>query len=969
MKRFLALALLLFLPGLVLAQAETTGAISGTVVDEAGSPVTNATVTVISTDTGLEREVKTDRNGSFTFRLLPVGNWSVTVLAPDKQPQAYSFRLGVGETVPIEAVLTEEETITETITVSSTASALASAEAGENLNYRDQVENLPLENRNINVVARLSPQVSDATRTGNALTIAGAPSYDTTVLLDGAEISDPFFGTGTTVYLEDAVEEVQVLTSGIGARYGRFQGGVINAITKSGSNDFEATLRYEFDQESWNEQTPFNETQSEDLNEVYQATAGGFILKDYLWYFAGYREIPATTDARTTGGTSQSFTTSANEDRTQIKLRGAPRSNHVIDVSYLEFEAITDPWASRNLNPGHLQSVAGSRGDPRETRTLTYQGVLSSSMFLELQGTEKEAAIFAGGDPTTGNHAFIDWNTFDVYNNYWWDASDLDIRNNETLSGNLTYIVDTQQAGTHSFEGGVQQVISTTGGENKQSPTDFNLIGFNSDFVSFAGTEPLYTLRNGVTERWKALPLGGQQEIENNAVYIQDTITAGRWRFDVGFRYDDYTGRGPLPRFNMGFDDIAPRLGVAYDLADSWQILATYGKYVSRFNDNFVQGATGVGTAPSIDHLYSGPDRVGLTGAEVNDIVSDDSLWTILSGFSGPGIPNEYLADDISAPFARDFQLSVRKALPNNTGTVVLTYIDREFKDLLTDFVGGVCELGLNFTHQASTCPTANVTDILGADGNPTGNQVDTTVWANDPSARRSYEGLSLQVDLRPSSRWGIGGSVTVSEAIGNYEGEGENTPAGGGVLGTYIDSRPEEAAAPFGTVDEDVPTRLRLWGSYRFDFGRAGNLSLSAIASAQSGQTWSRTATTSYIDQPQYLNDVGSYTHFFGGRGTESFDNWRRLDFSARWDIGYWKSFGVWLKTTVINITNEDSLLEFNTNASAVNNNGVLTWVPNGNCGLGDTPSTSCTGFGRIASEEQYQRPREFFFTVGLSF
>ena len=670
MKRLLVLALLLLVPSLVFAQAQTTGAITGSAVDEDGSPVVDATVTVISTDTGLEREAKTDRNGEFFFGLLPVGNWSVTVIAPDMQPQVYSFRLGVGETVPINAVLVGGETVTETITVAGTASALASAEAGGNINYRDQVENLPLENRNINVVARLSAQVSDATRTGAALTIAGAPSYDTTVLLDGAEISDPFFGTGTTVYLEDAIEEVQVLTSGIGARYGRFQGGVVNAITKSGSNDFEATLRYEFDKESWNEKSPFGESQSDELDEVYQGTAGGFIMKDYLWYFAGYREIPATTDARTTGGTGQSFTTSANEDRTQVKLRGAPRSDHVIDVSYLEFEAVTDPWASRNLNPGHLQSTAGSRGDPRETRTLTYQGVLNSSLFLELQGTEKEAAIFAGGDPSTGNHAFIDWNTFDVYNNYWWDASDLDIRNNETASGNITYIVDTESAGTHSLEGGVQQVISTTGGENKQSPTDYNLIGFNSDFVSIVGGEPRYTLRNGVSQRWKALPLGGEQEIENNAVYIQDTITAGRWRFDVGFRYDDYDGKGPLPRFNMGFDDVAPRLGVAYDLADSWQLLATYGKYVSRFNDNFVQGATGVGTAPSIDHNYTGPDRVGLSGAEVNDIVEDDSLWTEIAAFSGPGIPNEYLADDISAPYARDFQLSVRKALPNNSGTV-----------------------------------------------------------------------------------------------------------------------------------------------------------------------------------------------------------------------------------------------------------------------------------------------------------
>ena len=975
MKRLLILACLLLVPTLVFAQAQTSGSIAGTAVDEDGAPVVGATVTAISTDTGLERETKSDDNGDFYFGLLPVGNWSVTVIAPDMQPQVYSFRLGVGETVPVNAVLVGGETIAEEITVSSTATALETTQSGENLDYRGEVENLPIENRDINVVARLSAQVSGNTRTGSAITIAGAPSYDTTVLLDGAEISDPFFGTGTTVYLEDAIEEVQVLTSGIGARYGRFQGGVINAITKSGSNKFEAAVRFEFSQEDWNEQTPFNENQSDVLDEVYQATAGGFILKDYLWYFGGYREIPATTDARTTGGTGASFTTSSAEDRTQIKLRGAPVSNHVIDASYLEFEAVTDPWASRNLNPGHLQAVNGVRGDPRETRTLTYQGVLSSNMFLELQGTEKEVAILAGGDPSTGNSPFIDWNTFDVYSNYWWDASDLDNRSNETLSGNLTYVLNTDSAGTHSFEGGVQQVTSITGGENKQSPTDYNLIGFNSDFISSfngAGGQPLFNIRNGVTERWTAIPLGGEQEIENTAIYVQDTINAGKWRFDIGVRYDDYEATGPsaFPLFNLAFDDIAPRLGVTYNLADSWQLLGTWGKYVSRFNDNFVQGATGVGTAPSIDHLYSGPDATNLTVDQANAIVQNDALWQTISGFSGPGIANEYLANDISAPYAEDLQLSVRKALANNAGTIVLTYINRDFEDLLSDFVGGVCTLGLNFSHDVSSCSNgaANFTDILDANGQVTG-QVDTTVWANDPNARRSYEGLSLSVDLRPSSTWGIGGSITVSEAIGNYEGEGENTPAGGGVLGAYIDSRPEEGASPFGTVDEDVPTRLNLWGSYRLDFGRAGNLNLSAIARAESGQVWSRTATTPYNNQPQYLTDNGTYTHFFGGRGTQRFENFRRLDFSARYDIKFWRSLGLWVKATVINLTNEDALIEYNTDASAQNINGVLTWVPNGNCGLGDTPSTSCTGFGRISDEEQYQRPREYFFTVGLQF
>ena len=128
--------------------------------------------------------------------------------------------------------------------------------------------------------------------------ISGAPSYSTVALLDGADITEPAYGGGVSLYLEDAVEEVQVLTTGISARYGRFQGGVVNVTTKSGGNEFDGTVRAEFGKQSWNSRTPFGEEQSSDLNQIYQATLGGPILKDKLWFFAGARVVPTNTVSR-----------------------------------------------------------------------------------------------------------------------------------------------------------------------------------------------------------------------------------------------------------------------------------------------------------------------------------------------------------------------------------------------------------------------------------------------------------------------------------------------------------------------------------------------------------------------------------------------------------------------------------------------------------------------------------------------
>ena len=969
MKRFIYLSLLLLLVPTLLS-AQTTGTISGKVIDEEGTAIEGAVITATSLDTGLEREATSDRNGNYVIALLPVGNWTVTITSQGMQPQVTSFRLGVGEKVPVDATMSPGEVVTEEVNVYSTATAMNQSGTQENIDYRDSVDQLPVQDRRLNVVARLAGHVSDATQTGINITIAGAPSYDTVVLLDGAEISDPLFAGGTTVYLEDAIEELQVLTSGISARYGRFQGGVINAITKSGTNEWEATLRYEFDKDSWNETSPYGETLSDNLNEVYQLTAGGFLWKDHIWFFGGYREIPATTVSRTTGFTGEGFTNGATEDRWQVKLRGAIASNHIIDVSHLEFSALTDPWSSTNLNPGHLQAVTGSRGDPRETNTLAYQGVLTPSLFLEVQATEKQAAIFAGGDPSGGN-PFIEWNTFDVFNNYWWDASDLDQRDNETASANLTYSLSTNSAGTHTLEFGVQSVDSITGGENRQTPTDYNLIGFNSDFVTgkTATGQPLFNIRNGVTERWTALPLGGQQVIENVGVYVQDTINLGDWRFDVGLRYDDYQGSGALAIYNVGFDKIVPRLGITKNITDVWQVGATWGQYMSRFNDNFAQGASGVGSAPSIDHRYSGPDMIGLTAAQADAVTNNDALWQTISGFSGPGLSTEYLADQINAPYAEEWTLSLRRSLPNNSGTVVVSYVNRNYQDLMSEFVGEVCNYSFfTFSHQAESCPGANTTDILDAFGKPQG-EVDTTVWANDDRNTRFYEGISLQANYAPTSVWNVGGSYTYSTTTGNYEGEGQNTPASGGTLGYYPRAVALANAAPYGFSDEDLRHRLRAYGTYRFDFGRAGGLVLGGVASAQSGFRWSNTANRSLAAIPEYVSASGTYTHYYSSRGENRFANFTRFDLSARYDFNFFGKFGMWVKAQVNNVLNSDTLTSYQVTGVSVNDNGNTVWQPQGNCGINDTPSQSCTGFGRIANQDNYQLPRQYFFTVGLRY
>jgi hypothetical protein len=344
-------------------------------------------------------------------------------------------------------------------------------------------------------------------------------------------------------------------------------------------------------------------------------------------------------------------------------------------------------------------------------------------------------------------------------------------------------------------------------------------------------------------------------------------------------------------------------------------------------------------------------------------VLRDDSQWLKVVAFNSPDLTTAYLADNIQAPVATDRTLSLRYALPRNSGTLEITWVDRSFNDFLDDYLGGVCDSGIPFSGPEG-CPADNVTGVPDETGAIVA-FVDTEVTGNNADAVREYSGVSIAADYRPSARWGVGGSYTFSETVGNYQVGGMPS---GTAMGIYPRSRPEEAAEPFGYLDEDVRHRIRAWGQYRLDFGRAGNLALSGLYSYNSGRRWSKTADDApRADIPEYVSADSTYKHFFGGRGTEQFDDFQSLDLGVRYDIPIWSRLGVWVKVTIINLFNFDELLGFDTTATAVDDHGVLRWQPVGNCGLDDEPSKDCTGFGRIPDWTFYQRPREYFFTVGL--
>src|SRR5439155_10119136 len=135
---------------------------------------------------------------------------------------------------------------------------------------------------------------------GGAYSIAGAMSFETLFMINGVSVSDNLRGQPYDLYIEDAIQETSIATAGISSEYGRFSGGVVNVITKSGGNRFSGSLRDSLLNDKWRAFTPYEhttiaadaahvDTRVDRTVPTYEYTIGGPIATDRLWFFAAGR--------------------------------------------------------------------------------------------------------------------------------------------------------------------------------------------------------------------------------------------------------------------------------------------------------------------------------------------------------------------------------------------------------------------------------------------------------------------------------------------------------------------------------------------------------------------------------------------------------------------------------------------------------------------------------------------------------
>ncbi|MGZ4818358.1 MAG: TonB-dependent receptor [Terriglobales bacterium] len=297
--RLLGLFVLLFVSIQLLAQTQiTTGVIQGTLVDPSGAVIPGASVEVRKPDTNFTRTQVSDSNGRFVFLALPPGNYKLTASAKGFATMVNeSLNLTVGQAISLNlsmkvSAAAEQILVTDTPTLDTTRT-----EESTTLSPIT-VSTTPVLGRKFEDLLTLTPGVSIVQGPdGDEINFAGQRGIFNNISLDGGDYNNGFFGEqmgGQRAAIDitmEAVQEFQVVATGANAEFGRTAVGVVNVVTKSGTNNVHGSLFHFQRLEALSSDTSDGKPLKDFSREQFGGTVGGPIIKNKMFFFGAVEQI------------------------------------------------------------------------------------------------------------------------------------------------------------------------------------------------------------------------------------------------------------------------------------------------------------------------------------------------------------------------------------------------------------------------------------------------------------------------------------------------------------------------------------------------------------------------------------------------------------------------------------------------------------------------------------------------------
>ena len=590
-----SICLLVSLPIVVAQQNVTSGTLSGRIEDSRGAVVSGANVTATNLETNQRLATTTDDEGRYRFPYLRTGAYGLTIEASGFAAVTKQLTVSVGQSLELPVKL-DVAGVSEQVNVGSTDVPLIETvrtQITETIRPRD-IQELPLNGRNYLDLALLIPGVS-STNTGSnqrfaetsavpgqGLSIAGQRNLYNSFIVDGVSANDDAADLTGTYYSEEVIDQFQVVTSGGIAEFGRASGGVVNILTRSGSNDWRGNFYGFFRNQRFDARNPLAPTKDLLTQAQYGGTAGGPLRHDRTFFFTNFEQTRRNYSAVVT--IAPAAVNSINNRLRAVNYSGPSIETGVVPASFdtTNFFARVD----HRINDRNQLSARYSLYHIEAVNSRTVGGLNSVSRGTGINDTDQTVQV---SNVTTLSSRTVNEARFQ-YTNSRLEAP----INDETgpavnISGvanfgtatfsplardiNLLEAVDnvSTQAGAHSLKAGGGFLYNRL---NILFPGAFQgVYNFTSLNNFLNGVYSNYQQAFGVPEQFQSNP--------NLGAFIQDEWRVRRdLTLNAGLRYDVQYLPEPI---ETDANNWSPRLGIVYAPGDRKTVVrASYGLYYDR---------------------------------------------------------------------------------------------------------------------------------------------------------------------------------------------------------------------------------------------------------------------------------------------------------------------------------------------------------------------------------------------------
>jgi len=587
-KRLLLVVGLTFAIALPGAAQDRVGHIFGEVVDEGGEALPGVTVVLRGENIMGDRNAIADVDGAFRFPLVPPGFYTVTAsLSGYQSVEQNKVLVSVGQNTQVDITMMSGfkdviEVTADQVLIDTTSSSLGVNVTGD---YMARLAN----DRQYQMAMEILPGAVE----GNNPQMHGAAGSDNMYMVDGADTTDPVTRTWSTALNFDNIQDIQILTGGVPAEYGRGTGALVNVVTKSGSNQFHGTFRYTVAKLDWNEDVKgdsyyFSAATKHVEENRPAANLGGPILRDKLWFFVSYENRDKSkytsryeswedaVDDEFTGGS-----TNYQGRYVSGKLTWQPTSSHAFFVNYMDDPIDIPNLYAYNGYTSRTQSADNFREQGGWSVVADWTGVLSDKVFLTFKYNRKRGNL--NNLPNTIDTTYYTWANSGLY--FGGSTSDYrTTRNHDIYAFTYTQFVDTNLGG-HEIKAGVEYYDLGRDYYSESYP--------GNELIRMDGglDEPeLYYDRYVYTDEGRR---GWNNTTQESVVlFAQDSWRINpRLTLNLGLRLEQLQDKANTGEATLDWgwgDRFSPRLGFAYDINGNnlrgslGRYHDTIGNYVSR---------------------------------------------------------------------------------------------------------------------------------------------------------------------------------------------------------------------------------------------------------------------------------------------------------------------------------------------------------------------------------------------------